>query len=225
MNKHELKSLLENIYSALTETTEWHPPLLPHLAPFDHYPIPYAPKRRWARITPIWLSPLQPPPPRIKPTSSRQLTRYTPTSTVGPDDPSPGEYELYDHWLKDQALLENIYSALTEAAPPQPEMIPWIPPYGFPVVPIQIPTTPVAPPKPPVDDPDEEELDPNDPSTYELQIKQLMEDWEFALGLLDMAPIDAQSKAARDLVNRQFQAEIERLQRLIRERDQGGPVG
>ena len=52
------------------------------------------------------------------------------------------------HELK--SLLENIYTALTEAqaAPPQPEMIPWIPPYGFPVVPIQIPTTPVAPPKP-----------------------------------------------------------------------------
>ena len=130
------------------------------------------------------------------------------------------------HELK--SLLENIYHLLAENAPPPPPPPYYIPPYGFPLVPlvpITTPTTPVAPPKPPVVDPDEEELDPNDPSTYELQIKQLMEDWESALGFLDMAPIDAQSKAARDLVNRQFQAELDRLRRLIQERDQGGPVG
>ena len=133
------------------------------------------------------------------------------------------------HELK--SLLENIYHLLAENAPPPPPPPQWtpespglyIPGYGF--VPFHLPTTPVAPPKPPVADPDEEELDPNDPSTYELQIKQLMEDWESALGFLDMAPLDAQGKAARDLVNRQFQAELDRLRRLIQERDQGGPVG
>ena len=45
-----------------------------------------------------------------------------------------------------KSLLENIYTALTEEDIPEPKIIPWIPPYGFPVVPIQIPTTPVAPP-------------------------------------------------------------------------------
>ena len=130
------------------------------------------------------------------------------------------------HELK--SLLENIYTALTEeGVPPMLDPNPWLSPLAPPppwLSPLS-PTPPVAPPKPPVDDPDEEELDPNDPSTYELQIKQLLEDWETTLQLLDMAPIDAQSKAARDLVNRQFQAELDRLQRLIRERDQGGPVG
>ena len=54
-----------------------------------------------------------------------------------------------------KSLLENIYYTLTEAAPPPPPPAPdnptapvpyYIPPYGFPLVPI---TTPTPPPPPP----------------------------------------------------------------------------
>ena len=184
MNKHELKSLLENIYYTLTEDdwyndphfndsplppyggaasptptrhwtdpppktglwTDWHPPLGDWLAPVDHYPIPYAlpPTIRRAKITPT-ATPLRP---RIKPTRSGPVHRYRPDFTIGPDDPYPHEYHLFDHWLKDpelKSLLENIYTALTEDQ--------WyndkhfndspLPPYGPPPTP---PTTPTLPP-------------------------------------------------------------------------------
>ena len=165
MNKQELKSLLENIYTALTEDktglwTDWHPPLGDWLAPVDHFPIPYAlpPTIRRAKITPIWQSPLRP---RIKPTSVGPLKRYRPTLTWGPDDPSPDELRLFDHWLKDpdwnnmnkqdlKSLLENIYTTLTEDD--------WyndkhfndspLPPYGPPPPPPPPPPKPVYPPWP-----------------------------------------------------------------------------
>ena len=61
MNKHELKSLLENIYYTLTEAGEWHPPMLapeenPNWSPFPPPPPP-----------PPWLSPLSPTPPTPPP--------------------------------------------------------------------------------------------------------------------------------------------------------------
>ena len=75
MNKHELKSLLENIYTALTEEGEWHPPLL---APVDPYPIPMAPP-------PPWLSPLSP----TNPVATPPVETPVPTVPNEPIRPQP----------------------------------------------------------------------------------------------------------------------------------------
>ena len=71
MEKQDLKNLLENIYTALTEEGEWHPPLLapeenPNWSPF---PPP-----------PPWLSPLSP----TNPVATPPVAPPTPPKLVYP---------------------------------------------------------------------------------------------------------------------------------------------
>ena len=82
MNKHELKSLLENIYTTLTEADiPDNPPAPEGYNPLPQEPWPWPPN-------PLSTTPPPPPPPiRHKPTSSRPLPPNGP-----PPDPYPRYY-------------------------------------------------------------------------------------------------------------------------------------
>ena len=98
MNKHELKSLLENIYYTLTEDQEWHPPL---------------------QQEPSWHPPLLPPDER---------GRWRSPDGYNPDDIDGDGFDLDDWIRSTQPPNITRPSTTDQVPPGPPPMPPGLPP-------------------------------------------------------------------------------------------------